>query len=221
MYGGSGPLKQSLVERVQSKVQDIEGSLEEARTMESYELVSAAYNLSAHIFDFVLENACEEELLMEMMEGLLLGMGGSCAIGELISSNQKRLMTLLSQEERRGSARLMLKWLGRQLEASPALDSSSCSCLMAGIKDLLTQGQPSVLQLLAMLNEMEVRSPEHDNSLYSQLLSLQPLQYFLKHCSSPTALVTHENQLAQQHAITLKTLSLELSAVVQMCSVSS
>lgn len=70
LYGQDKDLKENIVASMQLKILNIEDLLKAVFKNKLYYKCSEAFNLSGHLFQFILENSEEQELILPLLQNL-------------------------------------------------------------------------------------------------------------------------------------------------------
>ena len=97
------------------KILNIEDLLKSVSKNKLYNRCGDAFNLSSHLFQFILENSSEQELILPLLQNLEDRVMYNHNIFTLIHENALDFFKVLLDSGSLKSAKMILKWVGKQI----------------------------------------------------------------------------------------------------------
>jgi hypothetical protein len=178
LYGQDKELKENIVASMTLKILNIEDLLKNVYKNKLFNKCSDAFNLSSHLFQFILENSFEQDLILPLLQSLEDRIMHNQNIFSLIKENKAYFFEVLLDSTSFKSSKMILKWVGKQIEnmAGPIEIKQYEFLYCEAVRLIEEEFNLNLLFLVNILKEVGLDHPAKEEILYSKLINLPQTQ---------------------------------------------
>lgn len=172
IFKDKDPIKENIIATMKLKILSIEDSIKLGSKHKNFQLCSDALALPEKMLQFILENNSESSLVLPLAELLFERVTMSNRLFAVLKSHRELLKDALKQPNAAKYCRVVLNWVGRQVEKMESLSIPDSWVFV--YEDLLTlidgDQTSSVYYFISLLLELGLDCPKAREQIYARLI---------------------------------------------------